>query len=98
MHPTVLPHSAGIADQPYQHAYGDWAWSPSGQDLFRKYENFGLGMLIQRNTSRPRLAYNGSLRLQKSALRGRRYSARLSEVFLIFHWAQFILSEEDYQR
>ncbi|CAH3181803.1 unnamed protein product, partial [Porites lobata] len=26
MHPTVLPHSARIADQPYQHANGDWAY------------------------------------------------------------------------
>ena len=46
----------------------------------------------------PRLAYSGSLRLQKSALRGRWYSGHLSEVFLILHWTQFILSEENYQR
>ena len=39
MHPTVLPHSARIADQPYQHASGDWAQSTSRQDLFRKYDN-----------------------------------------------------------
>ena len=86
MHQTVVP----VADQPYQHANGDWAWSPSEQDLFRKYDNFGRGMLFQRNASRPRLAYSGSLRLQKST--------HLSEGFLIFYWTQFILSGENYQR
>lgn len=27
MRPTILPHSAGIADQLYQHANGDWVSS-----------------------------------------------------------------------
>ena len=98
MHPTVLPYSARITDQPYQHANGDWAWSPSGQDLFRKYDNFGRGMLFQRNGSRPRLPNTDSLRLQKSPLRGRRYAAHLSEGFLILYKEQFILSRENYQR
>ena len=44
-----------------------------------------------------RLAYSGSLRLQKSALRGIRYAAHLSVGFPIFYWAQFILTGENYQ-
>ena len=48
-------------------------------------DNFGRGMLFQRNASRPRFAYSGSLRLQRSGLRGKRYAAHLSEGFLIFY-------------
>ena len=55
-------------------------------------------MLFQKNAGRPRLAYSGSLRLQKSVVRGIRYAAHLSEGFLIFYWAQFILSGENYQK
>ena len=58
--------------------------------------HLGRGMLFQRNASRPRLAYSGSLLLQKSALRGIRYAAHLPEGFRIFYWAQFILSGEKY--
>ena len=66
--------------------------------FFESMTTLGVNCYFKRNTRRPRLAYSGSLPLQKSALHGRRYSAHLSEVFLIFHWAQFILFEENYQR
>ena len=65
-----------------------------GRICLESMTTFGRGMLFQRNASRPRLANSGSLLLQNSVLRGIRYAAHLSEGFLIFYWAQFILSGE----
>ena len=67
-----------------------------GRICFQSKTTLGVELLFQRNASRPRLAYSGSLLLQKSVLRGIRYAAHLSEGFLIFYWAQFILSGEKY--
>ena len=67
-----------------------------GRICFESITTFGFGMLFQRNASRPLLANRGSLLLQKSVLRGIRYAAHFSEGFLIFYWAQFILSGEKY--
>ena len=67
-----------------------------GRICFESMTTFGRGMLFQTNASRPRLTNSGSLLLQKSVVHGIRYAAHLSEGFLIFYWAQFILSGEKY--
>ena len=67
-----------------------------GRICFQSMTTLGVELLFQRNASRPRLAYSGSLLLQKSVLRGIRYAAHLSEGFLIFYWAQLILSGKKY--